>query len=102
MLRSLFECFESPNEEPKLFGMDLFWNRTRGEMDLVLSLMDVTEEQPDVCRIGYDGEPTMSDDAYVSARPQLRAEVRDVQRLSGEVGRQRKFWSEQIRQDRRC
>lgn len=64
--------------------------------------MDLTEDQLDAWRINADGEPAVLDDAYVSVRPHLRAELRYVQRLSGEVICERIYWSEQIRQNRGC
>lgn len=71
-------------------------------MELVCSLMDVTEEQLDAWRIGDEGEPSVSDNAYVSARPQLLVDFRYPQRLSSDAAQQRNNWSEQVRQERRC
>lgn len=102
VLWSLNICFKKPCEVHERFGMDLTWYRMRGEMELDHNLMDVTDEQLNAWRIGKVGVPAVSDDAHTSARVQLRADVRCVQRLSGEVGRQRNYWCEQVRQERRC
>lgn len=66
-----FECIQSQYEVLVEFGMDLFWNLTRGEMGLLRYLLDVPDEKLNARRIGEDLEPEMSDDAYVWVRLQF-------------------------------
>lgn len=96
VLTSLSKYFTSPIEVPARFEMDLFWYRTRGEMELARNLMDVTDEQLERWLLPEgNGDLKLMDEAYVSNRPQLRAEFRYVKRTSS-------YWGEQVRQERRC
>lgn len=95
VINSLFKYFTRPIEVQERFEMDLFWYRTCGEMELAIHLMDVEDEQLENWRIPDWGGVTVSNDAYLSGRPQLRSAFRYGKRMS--EPRRRNYWSEQVR-----
>lgn len=70
VLKSLLKYFRNVIDILQRFEMELVWHRTRGEMELVRNLMDLTDEQINGWIIPENGEVEISDDANISNRPQ--------------------------------
>lgn len=102
VLWSASKCLQSPYEVSVGFGINLIWYCTQGQVGLVRNLLDFADGQLNAWCTGDNWEPSVNDDGYMLSRPQLSAELPNIQRLSRQVGRRKNYWNRRVWQECRC